>query len=194
VDSLVQVAAGGISDGSDEETVASLRSRLIARLQLPPHGGAAHDYIAWAKEVAGVTRAWVFPLADGAGTVTVRFVRDGDSNPIPDSTEIAAVQAHLDEVRPVTAIVTVGTLTGVPRTFSIEISPDSAATRAAVEAELTDLILRRGAPGGVLLKSEINTAVGTAEGVIDYTVTVPAGDTAYDEDELPVLGTITWIT
>jgi uncharacterized phage protein gp47/JayE len=84
-----------VADGSDEESTDELRARLLARLQNPPHGGNATDYEAWAKEVSGVTRAWSYPLELGAGTVTVRFVRDDDASPIPDAGEVAAVQLTL---------------------------------------------------------------------------------------------------
>ena len=42
---------------ADEETLESLRERLLNRLRLPPLGGSANDYVTWAKEVAGVTRS-----------------------------------------------------------------------------------------------------------------------------------------
>ena len=51
-----------VVDADDTETDDSLRERLINRLQLPPLGGSANDYIQWQREVTGVTRAWVLPL------------------------------------------------------------------------------------------------------------------------------------
>ena len=58
--------AEGISGGADEETDESLRARLLSRVREPPHAGTAADYKAWALEIEGVTRAWVYPL-EGRG-------------------------------------------------------------------------------------------------------------------------------
>jgi uncharacterized phage protein gp47/JayE/uncharacterized protein YmfQ (DUF2313 family) len=172
------VAPGGIIGGADEESDDDLRARLIARLRQPPNGGAAADYETWAKAVAGVTRAWVYPLELGAGTVTVRFVRDDDGTGaaiIPSSGEVAAVQAYIDTVRPVTAAVTVVAPTAVTRNFTIHVVPDTAATRAAVQAELEDLLRREAIPGTTLLLSHIRTAIAAAADVTDYTLTVAGG-------------------
>lgn len=183
-------------DGTDQESDAELLSRLRARLADPPQGGAETDYTAWALEVEGVTRAWVYPLELGAGTVVVRFVRDNDgtgSAIIPSAGEVTAVQEHIDEVRPVTADVTVVAPTAVTRNFTISITPDTADTREAVEAELEDMLRRTVEPGGTLLFSQVEVAVGTADGITDFTVTSPAADVNYSTGELPVMGTVTWV-
>jgi uncharacterized phage protein gp47/JayE len=193
VDSTAVVAVGGLT-GSDEESTEALRTRFLEHLRTPPQGGSEADYIAWAKEVPGVTRVFVAPLEDGPGTVKVRFVRDDDSGSIfPSSPEVTAVQDHIDSVRPVTAIVTVEAPTAVTRNYTIGISPDTAETRAAVEAELIDMLRRDATPGMTLRLSRIQVAVGTSDGVDDYTVTVPHTDTVYAADEMPSHGTITWV-
>ena len=192
VQATALVATGGLSGGADQEDLESFRARFLERLRLPPHGGSAADYVAWPKEIPGVTRAWCFPLELGAGTVVVRFVRDDDASLIPDAGEVASVQAHLDAVRPVTAAVTVQAPTAVPLDYTIHVLPDTSETRAAIEAELEDLLLRQAAPGGTLLLSQIRVAIGTAEGVVDFTVTVPASDVVHAAGEIPVMGTITW--
>jgi uncharacterized phage protein gp47/JayE len=185
--------ATSTQDGSDEETVADLRTRLLERLRQPPQGGAATDYVAWAKEVAGVTRAWVYPGELGAGTVTVRFTRDDDAaSIIPDAGEIAAVQAHIDEVRPVTAAVTVVAPVAVALDPEIGITPDTAETRAAVEAELQDLLRRTAEPGGTILLSQIEVAVGIAEGVENFYINLPPADVTLATGQIAVLGTIAW--
>lgn len=191
-DAEVEVAVGGLVDGADEEDFEVLRARLIARMRDPPNGGSTTDYVAWAREVPGITRAWVYPGELGAGTVVVRPVRDEDAGTIiPSVGEVAAVQAHLDEVRPVTAIVTVLAPIDAPIEPEISITPDTTTTRAAVEAELADLFALA-EPGETMLKSQFDLAVGSAAGVTDYTVTVPAADVVHATGELATLGTITW--
>jgi uncharacterized phage protein gp47/JayE len=69
-------AAIALSGGADTEGVEAWRARILARISEPPQGGADFDYVQWALEVPGVTRAWCSPQEQGPGTVVVRFVRD----------------------------------------------------------------------------------------------------------------------
>jgi uncharacterized phage protein gp47/JayE len=187
------VDAAGLTAGADIEADDDLRARLLARIQTPPHGGAAHDYIAWALEVAGVTRAWVYPAELGLGTITVRFVRDDDASPIPDAAEVLAVQAYIDSVRPVTAVVTVAAPIAVPLNFTIDITPDTAAIRAAIEAELRDLLLREAEPGATILLSHIREAISLATGESDHILTAPAANVTHTTGEMATFGAITWV-
>lgn len=180
-------------NGSDAEEDESLRARFLSRLRKPPNGGSADDYTAWALEVPGVTRAWVFPGELGPGTVTVRFVRDGDTPIIPDAGEVAAVQAHLDEVRPVTAQVYVFAPTAVPLNFSIDLTPDTPEVRAAVQASLEDLLMREAAPGATILLSHIREAVSIAAGETDNAVSVPSADVTHTSAQMATMGVITWL-
>ena len=194
-DSVALVAAGGIVAGSDAESDDALLERFLARIRVPPHGGAAHDYIAWVLECPDVdaTRVWVYPGELGLGTVTVRFVMDNKAGTIiPDAGEIAIVQAWLDERRPVTAAVTVVAPIPVALDPEISISPNSAAVQAAITAELEDMLARDAEPGGTLLISRIGEAISIAEGEFDHAVVSPAGDVVHGTGEIPVLGTVVW--
>jgi uncharacterized phage protein gp47/JayE len=186
--------AGELSGGADIETDDALRARLLARIQQPPHGGASYDYIAWALEVSGVTRAWVYPAELGLGTVTVRFVRDLDATPIPDAGEVAAVQAFIDVRRPVTAQVTVVAPAAVPINFQIQgLTPSNATVQAAVQAELQDLLLRESVPGGTILLSHIRAAISAAAGETDYVLVSPAANVTNTTGNMSTMGTITWL-
>ncbi|WP_374342558.1 baseplate J/gp47 family protein [Azonexus sp.] len=188
------VAFGGISGGADIESDSALRTRLLARIKQPPHGGAAHDYVAWALEVPGVTRAWVYPEEQGPGTVTVRFVRDLDADMIPSADEVAAVQAYIDALRPVTARPLVVAPIATPLDFEIQgIVPATAAVRAAVEAELRDLLSREAVPGGTILLSHIRAAISAAAGETDYVLVAPAANVTHVTGEMAVMGTVTWL-
>lgn len=193
IDAGAVVAAGGIVGGEDAETDESLRARLLARIQQAPHGGSAADYVTWAKEIAGVTRAWCLPQQFGAGTVGVIFVRDDDSGSIiPDAGELAAVQAYIDVRRPVTAVVTVFAPTAVPLAFTIHVEPNTQAVKEAVAAALADLIRREAEPGGTLLLSHIREAISQAVGENDYTMTAPSGNVTVTATQLTTMGVITW--
>ncbi len=198
VNASVTVATGGITGGVDEEDAEGVRDRLLLRLREPPEGGAERDYLAWALAVAGCTRAWVYPNENGLGTVVVRFVRDGESPIFPDAGEVAAMQAALDAERPITAEVTAAAPTALTVNFTIEVTPNTAAVQDAVEAELADLLAREAEPGdgagrGTIKLSHILVAVGVAEGVEDFDVTVPAADVVPAVGQLPIMGVVTWV-
>ncbi len=187
------VAAGGLSQGADREADDGLRARVLARIQQPPMGGAAADYVAWALEVPGVTRAWVYPLEGGVGTVVVRFVRDNDVGFIPDSTEVAAVQTYIGDRKPVTAAVTVLAPTAVALNMTIALTPNTLAVRTAAEAELIDLLKREAKPGGTILVSKLREAISVAAGESNHVLSAPSADVAHGAGQMPVLGTITWV-
>lgn len=201
VSSSATVAVGGIAGGVDEEGTEEVRARLLLRLREPPEGGADQDYEQWALAVAGVTRAFVYPNENGLGTVVVRFMivdpGDPDAEVVPGGGDVTAVQVALNAQRPITAAVTAVAPTELAVAFTIHVVPDNADTRAAVTAELVDLLFRVAEPGdgtgrGTVLFSQIVTSVGIAEGVTDYAVTVPAASVIPALGELARVGTITW--
>ena len=188
------VAAGAMTGGADIETDISLRSRLLARIAQPPQGGDSNDYIEWATSVPNVTRAWVFSNALGAGTVLVNFMMDNTySNGIPLSGDVTNVQYYINGVRPVTAAVTVAAPVAAPLNFVFSsITPNNSAVQAAVTAELSSLILRESSPGGTILLSHINDAIGVAAGLNDFTLTSPAANVVASSGQITTMGTITW--
>jgi uncharacterized phage protein gp47/JayE len=190
----IVVAAEGLTGGADRERDEPYRARLLDRLRQPPHGGNANDYVQWALEVPGVTRAWVAPLEGGPGTVTVRFVMDDSSESgIPSAGDVAALQAHLDRTdrRPVTAVVTA--LAPQPKPLDVTIgalSPNTQAVQDAIEAELKDLIRRERAPGGTIYLSTIWEAVAIATGERSHRILAPSADVTHAVGEIAVLGDI----
>jgi uncharacterized phage protein gp47/JayE len=180
-------------NGSDPETNAELLGRLEARIQNAPKGGGPGDYVAWALSQPGVTRAWEYPLWMGLGTVQVFFVYDGRPDIFPLAADITAMQAYLDSVAPVTAIVTAQAPQILTVDFQIQLTPSTAAVQAAVAAELADLFTREGAPSAAILKSHYDQAISFAAGETDHDVVSPAGDIDPGAGFLPVLGEITWL-
>jgi len=198
VNATVTVTAGGLTGGADVEDIDSLRSRVLERIRQPPHGGAKHDYVAWAKEVAGVTRAWCYPLEMGDGTVTVRFVRDNDASLIPDAAEVEAVQAYIDELRPAAAHLFVVAPVAVPIDFEIALVPDSPSIRAAVEAGLRDVLIREAVPEGgndegKIPRTHLAEAISLSAGENDHVLQSPAADITLSVGEMATFGSITWL-
>lgn len=187
------VDAAGIADGTDIETRAELLDRLLQRLQNPPLSGTAADYERWALEVDGVTRAWVYENYLGIGNVGVTFVLDNASPIIPPAGKVTEVQDYLDAKKPIPAIVNAFAPVEVVQGFSIEITPDTAAIRAAVEAELIDFMRRESEPGATLYISQINEAISIAAGEVDHILHAPVVNVVYAQNEIGTFGTITWV-
>lgn len=182
-----------VVNGSDAEDDASLRARFLARLRKSPNGGDADDYERWALEVPGVTRAWVAPLEQGAGTVVVRFVRDNDPSIFPDPAEVATVKAYIDSVRPVTAELYVVAPVEALVNFQISVTPNTLAVRSAVNAALRDLLVREAAPSKTLLRSHISEAISTAAGEVDHVLVSPAANVVPPIGHMPSFGSIAWV-
>lgn len=178
----------------DQEDVEEYRTRVLNHLQEPPQGGTENDYVQWAKEVAGVTRAWCYPLNQGANTVGVAFVMDGKTpSIIPGVPDVELVQEHIDEKRPVTVEVTVFAPDENIVDFEISsLSPSTPEVRAAVTAELKDLFKRDGQPGGTILISRVREAISTAAGELDHELVSPTVNIVSPAGELPLVGEITW--
>lgn len=193
VSSTLTVDVAGLAGGVDAESTDELRARLGERMKEPPLGGSNDDYKRWTRELYGSnTRVWVYPLELGAGTVTVRFMLAG-SNTVPDAGQVAALQAYINARRPVTADVHVLAPVAVPLAFTIDLTPDTASTRAAVQAELEDMLARDAAPGGTILLSHIREAVSIAAGETDNIVSVPAANVVSGTGQISTMGVITWV-
>lgn len=187
------VASNGIGGGAEKENDDSLRTRLLARVRERPHAGTKADYEAWALEVPGVTRAWVYPLEGGDGNVVVRFVCDGLTNIIPDAQIIEKVQNHLDEERPVTARVKVYAPSAQKINFTISnLEPENETVKARIQEALISLFQQESAPGKRLYLSHIRAAISGAAGEVDHTLVSPDADIVPKTGVLPMVGDITW--
>lgn len=186
--------AGELSGGSDLESDDDLRERVLTAIRRPAQGGSAADYIAWALEVPGVTRAWCFPGELGPRSVVVRFVRDNDASIIPDAGEVTAVQDYVDLVRPVTDQFTAVAPSLLPVNMTISgLAPNTSAVQAAVQSELQDLFAREAEPGGGILLSHIRAAISSAAGENDYTLVTPVANLTTSTGQMATLGVITWV-
>lgn len=191
IDTDGTVEATEATDGADLEEVEAYRTRILDNLRNPPSGGGPGDYVAWAKEVSGVTRAWEYGNRMGVGTVSVTFARDGDPSPIPSAGEVAAVQAYIDARRPLdmrAVYVTAPVEKAVNMTIALV--PNTAAVQLAVTAELQELFAANEHEEDMVL-SNIDEAISTAEGEASHEITAISSLVAGDW-ELLTLGVITW--
>ena len=205
LDSTVIVGDGGLGGGADLESDDALRARMIQRIQAPGHGGNEADYLGWAKSIASITRAWVFPLYDGPGSVRVYVANDAyvGAN-LASPSDVSAVQSYIDSVRPVTVVketspgsgvfvpgfeAVAPIATAVP--YTIAIVPDNADNRAAVDAALEELYYREAEPEGGISLNKMVVAIGSS-GISDFTMTAPAVAPTATAGHILVKGPTTW--
>lgn len=186
------IGPDGIVGGSEKESIEALRARVKAAFKNPSKVGNGADFVEWALEVPGVTRAWPLPRWMGPGTFGLAFVRDGDPEIIPTAAQVAVVQAHLERKRPVTAEVYVLGPEAKPLNFSLQLTPDSTVLRAAVEQSLRVLIDDEGGPGKTLLKTHIHAAISNTPGESDHVLIEPAADVVMAANQVAVPGVFTW--
>lgn len=204
IDSVAVVSSSGLTGGLDSETDDDYRARVLLRKRRPPQGGCDFDYVAWCLEVPGVTRAWAIPEYFGIGTVGVAFVRDDDTPIIPNSTEIAQVEAyiisHTDPVTnisigiPVTAEAGLRmiTLTALAIDMTVQVYPNTNAVQTAILTRLADCIKSFGGPGETIALSQLYEAIGAASGEIMHRIINPIADVTAATDQIHTLGTITF--
>lgn len=206
-----------ITGGADQESDESLFARMLEAYQKPPNGGSRDDYVAWAKAVSGVTRAWCNPVGFGAGTVVVYVMLDeanADYGGFPQGTDGISTRDNrvtvgsaaagdqltvadsLFAVQPVTPMVYVCSPIERPIDFSIAgLSSASSATRAAIAALIREAFIEYGAPladGSIVPLSAIESAIAALAGTSGFVITAPAGNIANTLGYLPVLGNITY--
>lgn len=193
VDSEATVLAT-LVDGSDDETQADGYARYVQDVTSPQSdGGTAGDYVRWALEVEGVTRAWEYAL--GSNEVGVAFVRDNDgtgSAILPDAGERTAVEEYVQGEAPITVTVSVRTLTALTVNVTLTaLSPDTADIRAAIVEELVDLFRREAEPEVTIELSQFGAAISAASGETSHVMSVPAAAVTPTSTEIPILGTVT---
>ncbi len=202
--------------GADVEADDSLRARMLQAFQNPPQGGAQTDYVTWALQVPGVTRAWCNPNGFGTGTVvvyTMNDVTEAVNNGFPQGVngvatsearyptkatlDLLLVANHLYPLRPVTAVVYAAA--PAQQVVNVSISGVPLALRTAVAAAISGVFFLYGAPvsatagqNTTIDMSYIESAIAAVTGTAGFVVTSPSGNITGTTGGLPVLGTITW--
>lgn len=193
---------GEISGGAEIESVAEVLERLLFRKRNPPMGGAVHDYVAWCREVAGVTRAWAIDAYQGGSTVGYAFVFDGRTDILPNVTDQQAMSDYIYRHKDPATGSDVGRPAGIepvpiPLTLKvtdldINITPDNTELRASVQTSINSYF-KTLSPASKLLVSAVRTAIGSVPGIEDYSLDLNA-DVPAASNELHELGVITWAT
>ena len=200
------VTASPLTGGSDQETQDELRTRMLFRYAQPPQGGSAADYIDWALEVPGCTRAWVqpgggslqvYPMFDDANAASGGFPQGTDGCASAETRGPAAsgdqltVAEHIWPLQPVTALVFVAA--PVPLAVDVTIANLDSATadlEAAILVSLQDMFRTVGEVAGTIYPSQVYAAIGGTSGVNRFDVTSPAAPVTAPAGALPVMGTL----
>lgn len=178
-----RVVVKSLVGGTDEENDGELLDRLLDIIRRPPAGGNQYDYRRWAMEVPGVSSAWVYPIRRGAGTVDIAITSAGG---LASDEIIRNVQAHIDDVRPVTArnaLVLSPQLRRID--FDVIVKAEGVTLeqlRPDVERTIRDAMARI-APGQPLIRSNIETLISLLPGVTDRTIVTPAGNVIAQVDD-----------
>jgi uncharacterized phage protein gp47/JayE len=186
-----------MTGGTDEETDDELRFRVLQRIRQPPQGGALHDYVRWALAVPGCTRAWVYPLEMGIGTVSVRIMFDdlrADNDGFPLDQDIAAVEAYIDTQRPV-AVKDFWVLSPLKQPIEAyinDLKPDTQAVRAAIEVSLQEMLLTYAAPGQTIYAAWKYQAISNTADVVSFSMATALDDIMQSPGHMAVLGDIVY--
>ncbi|UPG86863.1 baseplate J/gp47 family protein [Luteibacter aegosomatis] len=213
-------ATTALTGGADVESNDSLRARMLFAYQNPVSGGSATDYVDWARDVPGVTRAWCAPNGFGAGTVVVYFMLDqaeavhggfpqgtdgvSQFDKGPGTTGPRGIVAAGDQLTVADALITEQPVTALvyacaPQANTVDftvtgLSSASDATKAAIGSAIDAVFLAQGQPiaGSEVDLSSINAAIAAIAGTQGFVITAPASNIANLTGKLPVRGTMSY--
>lgn len=201
----MQVALAGVNGvtgsaatgGADAETDRALYARLHDLLSTPVASGNPGHYKQWAREVSGVGYASVVPLWDGPGTVKV-LVADEQKRPVSETVR-AAVAAHIEEMRPIGAEVTVSPVSALEIHVAATVVLLPGATTNQVKTRMENLVQKvlmdiPMGEAGSLRYTRIIAALMSCPEVDDYTALTVNGGTAnipLTAETVPVLQSVT---
>lgn len=197
VNGLTKVESEEATGGINEETDAELVQRLYQHLRKPPTSGNVQHYLEWALTVPGVTKAKIFPLWNGPGTVKVVLLGQDGRGAEPEV--VTAAKAYIETVRPIGADVTVASATEVNITVSAAVELDGndlvnvkSAFQKAIESYFKTLAFSE----GEIVIAELVRLLMEIDGVYDCSNVQIDGSSenhTLAETDVPVLSGVTLI-
>lgn len=203
----VATVTGTTTAGIDKEDLEDYRARVMEQFQKRPQGGAIPDYTSWAKEVAGITRAFAFRTAPNV--VSVYPLQDDDLiTRIPDQTKLDEVLDYINEPnrKPLEVLLNVPAMSELE--FNVEISsliPDTTEIRATIDENIEQYLFER-QPQQYADEQNLKNTISEAQvitiiaqsGGVSFTVVVKLIATPITLYELAyyqlaVLGTVTYL-
>lgn len=182
----LQPCAGG-DDGEQDE---QLRARILDTFRRLPNGANAAFYEQGALSFDQVAGAVAIPRPRGVGSVDVVVSTLAGT---PDAELLAELQDYFDQRREIAVDVQVRAPQSVSVNLSVQVAAkggwDSQQVKTQVEQALSSWFDGKLLGQNILL-AQIGSIIYGCEGVENYTILSPAADVAIDDDELPVLGSL----
>ena len=203
VDDTLTTDFSAIGGGTDQESEASLRLRTLDRIQNPVANFNVAAITEIAKTIAGVTRVFVESITPEVGQVTIYFMRDNDTNPIPSGSEVAEVRTAIETIVPVTTDETVDVFilapTGIPVDFTfLTLTPNTITMQNAILANLQQFFDEETTVGINIDEDAYRSAIfntidtETGDRVETFSLSTPAADVAIATGEIGVLGNVVY--
>lgn len=194
------VGQDGLSGGADIETDEQMRARLLYRVANPVANFNVSAITTKCFEVPGVTRVFVKEITPNVGQVTIYFMRDNDTNPIPSPAEITQVKDKIIEIKPANTSsddVIVSAPVASVRNFDFAIiTPDTPSMRESVIETLKEFFIRYPEVGGSIPEDVYRNAIYntidtlTGEGLVSFELNSPSGDFTVLPNEIAILGSV----
>ena len=199
IDGVTSVAIVSMTGGADAESNDELLTRLLEYLGEVAQGGNAADYKRWAQNVPGVSRAYVFDLRRGNGTVDIVPMPAAG---LPSGGLVAAVQAAIDQLKPC-GFGVAGVLAQIPTGIVVNLAAQLVLKVGFTLAQVSPLATAAAArvfesigPGDTLRLAQLTAAVIDVDGVQDVIWSAPVANVAALVDsthlEIALIGTTTW--
>lgn len=192
-----------ISGGTDDETYEEWKNRIVYRYQNPITYFNVANIVTTARTVEGVTRVWVKEMTPIIGQVTIYFVRDNDTDIIPDANEINEVATKIKALRtvkddPADIFVYAPTPKTINFTFN-GINPDTPTMRTAIKNSIQQLFTDNVELETSLSLDKIKSAIQysydleSGKQLDTYTLVSPSADVTVSTGELAIMGTVTFL-
>lgn len=203
INSSAYVGAGGITGGTNDESIESFRERIIDAWANPLAQFNEAAISRQCKTINGVTRVWVKRITPTVGQVTVYFTRDNDQSIIPSPSDVATVQERLNQIVPMNtdlSDVFVRAPVAVPTDFQIDnIVPDSNSMRLAIQSSLTEFFRTSTQEGTNVDREQYESAIlatrdiETGLNLQSFDLISPTGDITINDGQIATLGQVTFV-
>lgn len=206
VNDSVFVGFSGVSGGTDVETDAAYRSRVLFRTRNPV-SFFSESYIKDVLfELSYITRVWVLKNNPGTNFVTIYFVKDNDTDIIPTTNDLDEAKAKIEI--PVT-VPESNVIFAAPTELATDfiftsIDPSTDAMKESIKNNLKQFFTENGDIGAKLTTPNtipanqyikaILSAVDqeTGEPLNDFVLASPTGNITVADNEVPTLGNVTF--
>lgn len=186
-----------LTPGTNEESDASLYSRYQIRVQKQATSGNVYHYEQWALAVPGVGGVKVIPTWDGPGTVKVVIL---STEKTPATQEVVdETYHHIEDERPIGAIVTVESATGLPINVTANITLASGYSLQDAELQfhetLVDYLKSIAFEDELIRYSRIAMSLLDVPAIVDYGDLLVNGDAVNietEDEEVGIAGMVTF--